>query len=158
MIPKADQMRESNGRWVLLAIALGTGSSLAACSSNGTSSGSSASDGTYMTAAHVASKLSAIGCSPTKDTSTGMGIKPVSSLTCTIDGENVTVQEYRSAEQVASQAALAKGFGCTMAKSFGVTSFSYVQGNNWIASAQTKGTVEKMQSAIGAGDATSFHC
>jgi|GEM_PF-6557384 len=121
--------------------------------------GCSAKAATTMTATQIASKLSAIGCSPTEDdTSTDIGIKPVSSLSCTIDGENVTVEEYRSAAQVASQAALAKGFGCIMAKSFGVTSFSYVQGNNWTASAQTKGTVEKMQSAIGAGDVTSFNC
>jgi hypothetical protein len=113
-----------------------------------------------MTAQEIAGKLAPLGCNatPASPSQATYGIKPVTSLECTISGESVTIDEYLNAQQVAYNANLAKGAGCAIAKGFGITDFVYVMGPNWTVTPQTAGTAQKIQQAIGAGKIVSIHC
>lgn len=121
----------------------------------------SAANAGYMTAQQVAARLAGLGCTATPATrnEAGGGIQPVSSLDCTINGEPVMIDEYRNADQVASQIQLAKGPGCAIAKQFGVTSASYVVGVNWTVTPKTEITAKAIRDAIGGtAKVDTIHC
>jgi hypothetical protein len=100
-----------------------------------------------------------LGCAATASTSQEIvGIKPVNSLDCTINGENVSIDEHLNAQQVQHNVDLAKGVGCSLAKQFGLNDIYYVQGYNWTVSPNTASTAQAIQMAIGAGKVVHIHC
>jgi hypothetical protein len=117
-----------------------------------------------MTAEQVAAKLVPLGCQATPPApssgSISLGeIKPVTELECTISGEEVTIDEYMTAQQVAYNMGLAKGVGCTIAKQFGLTDLVWVEGANWTVSPKTTPTAEAIKNAINDGaKVVSVHC
>jgi hypothetical protein len=114
-----------------------------------------------MTAQQVASRLESIGCQATANTavtSIQLGITPVAELNCAVNGEQVTIDQYRDAQQLAAVNALVKGFACLFAKRMGVTSFSSVQGANWTAYTMTESTVKGMHAALRAGKIVTVKC
>jgi hypothetical protein len=115
-----------------------------------------------MTAEQVAAMLTPLGCAATPASPSTVnlgGIKPVNSLDCTINGEDVGIDEYLTAEQLAYNMNLAKGVGCSIAKQFGVTVAYYVNGYNWSVTPKTAVTAGQIKNAI-ADDAkiNSLHC
>ena len=112
-----------------------------------------------MTAQQLAAKLAPLGCKamPPSDTSEDIGIKPKTELDCTINGEDVTIDEYLNAQQVAHNDGLAKGVGCAFAKSFGLTELNYVEDDNWTVSPDTTSTAQAIQRALG-GKLITLHC
>ena len=116
-----------------------------------------------FTAHQVADKLSSLGCSAkppdTTDTIDLGDIKPKASLECTINGEDIGIDEYATADQVKHNLNLAKGIGCEIAKEFGVSEAFYVLANNVMVTPDTRSTAEQVKNAIG-GPATvhTLHC
>jgi hypothetical protein len=80
-------------------------------------------------------------------------------LDCSINGEDVTISEYRNSEQVEHNMNLVSGIGCQIAKRFGIKDLHWVHGENWTVSPDTKSTAEAIKNTIG-GDAKvkSEHC
>ncbi len=101
-----------------------------------------------MTARQVATHLTRLGChaTPGSANSGGVGINPQVELDCTIYGENVMIDEYRNAEQVAYNMQFYKGMGCQMARAFGFTGAQpCVLGSDWIVTPQTAPTARRDQ-------------
>ncbi len=118
----------------------------------------------YMTAEEIAAKLVPLGCSaePPAPDSTNIdvgAIKPKNELDCTIISEDVEIDEYLNAQQVAYNSNLAKGVGCSLAKQFGLKDLPYVVGYNWTVSPSTTATAQQIKTAIGGHSAVvTIHC
>jgi hypothetical protein len=114
-----------------------------------------ASAAPYMTAGQVAAHLARLGChatAPAPGASVDIGIKPKVELECTIADEDVTIDEYRTSQQLAYMVKFAQGYGCQLAKAFGETGpFYSVRGSNWDVSAKTLPTTYRVKAAIGNG-------
>ena len=152
-------------RSLCVVLTLGVLCLAAACSSTPSTSGGASGNATTtstvakMTAQKLADKLAPLGCAATtEDTSTAMGIKPAHALKCTISGEEVSIQEYRSAQQVEVNMNFAKGLGCAMAKGFGINEVHIVTADNWTVAPQTLNTAQAIQKAIGEGNIENIHC
>jgi hypothetical protein len=105
-----------------------------------------------MTAQEIGTKLAPLGCAATPAPPSTVnlgGIKPVNSVECTINGEDISIDEYLNAQQVAYQADLAKGVGCSLAKQFGISDLYDVQGYNWTVTPKTASTAQAIQNTIG---------
>jgi hypothetical protein len=169
-------------KFVIVAAVLAAGIGLAACGT-GHSSPSGSQDsafGSYepptgpaapppaaptLTVGQVAGMLIPLGCHASPDTSTeiGGGITPKARQTCTINGENVSIDEYITAEQVAYNMKLAKTVGCSIAKQMGFTGDQqYILASNVMMTADTPGTAQKIRNTVNAvgGNAkiTTVHC
>jgi hypothetical protein len=126
-----------------------------------TASSAGASSVRPMTAQKVAAKLVPLGCTATPDTSTAtFGIKAKVELSCTINGENVSIDQYRNAAQIASNLTMVRSaFGCSMLKSFGITDPSYITDGVTTTSAQTPATTAQIRHSLGHGaTVTTVHC
>jgi hypothetical protein len=116
-----------------------------------------------MTAQELGAKLAPLGCtakpSPPDTINLDVDIKPVNSYECTINGEQVTSDEYLNAQQVQHNAGLAKSVGCSFAKQFGLSDLNYVIGYNWTVSPDTASTAQSIKNTIG-GNAkvVTIHC
>jgi hypothetical protein len=106
-----------------------------------------------MTAQEIAAKLAPLGCAATPSSAStgGIGITPVTELSCMINGEDITIDEYRNAQQVSYTMTLSQGPGCAIAKQFGIKQGYYVQGYNWIVTPKTASTGQAIKNAIGDG-------
>jgi hypothetical protein len=139
----------------LIAAALAAaGLTLAACGGASTPGSAPAQPGraASLNAVQIAARLAPLGCAAQPDTtSVDIGIKPQRSLECSISGEDVSIDEYASGQQVASMMGMARGIGCSIAKQFGITDVAYVVAGTVTVSPQTAGTAQRIQDAIGAG-------
>jgi hypothetical protein len=116
-----------------------------------------------MTAQQIAAKMAPLGCSATPAPPSTVnlgGIKAKTELECTINGEDVSIDEYLNAEQVSYNMKLAQTVGCSFAKQFGFTgNQEYVLGFNWIVTPKTASTAQSIKNAIGDGaKITVVHC
>ena len=117
----------------------------------------------HMTARQVANKLVRLGCHATPpDPSTvniDVGIKAKAELDCTIAGEDVTINEYRNAQQLAYSDMMAKGIGCVYLKAFGMTGAVFVEAENWSVTPSTAITAHAIQRALGhESKVITIHC
>jgi hypothetical protein len=147
-----------------MAIACGSGGATAkpAPPQDGTSTSTTkAPPAGHMTAQEIATKLAPLGCNATPSAPSTMNlgdIKPVTSLECTISGENVSIDEYVNAQQVSHNLQLARTTGCQIAKQFGVTEAFYVIGPNWLIQSKTVPTATSIRKAIGFGLIGTLKC
>jgi hypothetical protein len=126
-----------------------------------TATGAGASSVRPITAQQIAAKLVPLGCTATPDTSTAtFGIKAKVELSCTINGENVSIDQYRNAAQIASNLTMVRSaFGCSMLKSFGLGSPSFVTDGLTTTAAQTQSTTAQIRHLLGHGaTVTTVHC
>ena len=121
-------------------------------------------NGGMLTAQQIGDKLRPLGCTAappapsTGDINIG-GIKPKAELDCTVNNESVTIDEYLNAQQVSYNMNLAKGIGCSFAKSFGLTDLAYDSADNWTVSPSTLATTQFIQHTLGGSAKTSvIHC
>ncbi len=107
----------------------------------------------HFTAKQVAARLLRLGCHATPQSPTmDMGfISPRAELDCSVNGEDVTIDQYANAEQVAVNLGMFHGIGCDYAKAFGITTVAWVQEANVTVSPQTVGTARQLQHALGGG-------
>jgi hypothetical protein len=113
-----------------------------------------------MTAEEIGTKLAPLGCAAKPAQTGGIdygNIKPVNSLECTINGENIEIDEYLNAQQVAYEEDIAKGVGCSLAKQLGIRDIYYVRGYNWTVTPNTASTAQAIQKIIG-GKVVHIHC
>ena len=107
-----------------------------------------------VTAKQVAARLVPLGChAAPSDGSSTIGIAPRVELYCSLNGEDVYVDQYRSQQQVTYNAGLMRSAGCSMLKAFGVSTAWWVQAGNVTVSAQTGPTTREIKRAIGRGAA-----
>jgi hypothetical protein len=128
-----------------------------------TGSGAATPKPSHLTAQQIATKLASLGCVATRFTGNSVSvgdIKPKVELDCTVNGESVSIQQYRNPEQVAFNMHLAKGIGCQIAKGFGETGDQdYILGGTTMTKADTATTTEQIRKAIGNGVKISVvHC
>jgi hypothetical protein len=119
-----------------------------------------ASAATNMSARQVAARLTPLGCRPRPSTATTIGIRPTVQLTCTIRGESIGIDQYRTAAQAGLAISFAQGVGCQIAKGFGAGStFPFVYGPTWTVSVRTASTARAISRAIGNGARVAvIHC
>jgi hypothetical protein len=128
-----------------------------------TASSAGASSVRPMTAQRVAAKLAPLGCVakrvPTADINEMGGITPKVELSCTVNGESVNIDQYRSAQQVAYNNHMLKGMGCVILKGFGITDARLVTDGVTTTSAQTAATTARIRHSLGHGaTVTAVHC
>ncbi len=128
---------------------------LAACS--GGSAHLPTTTGPHLTAAQVAAKLTRLGCNAAPPADPG-DPNAVAELSCTIRGEDVTIDEYASASDLATAVGLAKSQGCPLLVQNGTKQFILVEGDNWGASAVSEATARAMAIAIGVGRVVTTTC
>jgi hypothetical protein len=125
--------------------------------------GGSASAATTMTARQVAAKLVRLGCkaaSPTDGWYVG-SIKPKTELVCTVNGEDVTIDEFRNAGERSYNNMLAKRVGCVDFMPFGITGAIFIEADDLYVSSTTVTTAHLLQHAIGNGNGNgtfTIHC
>jgi hypothetical protein len=107
----------------------------------------------HPSAQGIAAKLAPLGCVASPATSSAtIGIAPRVELNCTINGESVSINQYRNADQIKRNLTVAQSaFGCSILKSFGLGSESYVQSGTTLTTAQTRSTARQIKNAIGRG-------
>jgi hypothetical protein len=127
-----------------------------------TASSAGASSAPPMTAQRVAAKLVPLGChaTPVTDSINIAGIKPKVELSCTINGESVAIDQYRTAQQLAYNMNMAKVVGCQIAKGFGmVGNLNYIVAGNTTTTAKTADTTMQIRHRLGHGaKVTTVHC
>jgi hypothetical protein len=116
-----------------------------------------------VTARGIAAKLVPLGCVgkpvPAADINEVGGIKPKVQLSCTINGESITIDQYRNAQQVAYNDRMLKGVGCTILKGFGITDVSFVTDGATTTQAATTRTAQQIHHRLGHGASImSVHC
>lgn len=80
----------------------------------------------------------ALGCSdtyvvddPSDDIDIGVSLGDVSSGTCDVSGNAVTISVYENREYAAQASRVAETIGCDFAKSFGIERFVFASGPTW---------------------------
>lgn len=138
-------------RWLVLLVVL------AAC-------GGGASSSPYRSPADIAAKLQAKGgCvdfAPKELTSSGAsGFEAfeASAGKCTFNNEAVTITFYKDAGAKVNAQGMAAGFGCQLAKGFGLKGFDYVDDGLWTVAPKTASTASAIREVIG-GSANHIDC
>jgi hypothetical protein len=76
---------------------------------------------------------------------------------CDIEGENVGFSIWKDNGQRDNFTGLMKGFGCEMAKGFGISSMDYAKGDKWTISGVSQTLTERLAKALD-GEAVHLKC
>ena len=139
-------------------LAAGLAFGLAACGSS-THINTQPVAASALTATGIAAQLGPLGCNATPDTETAIGVQPQTALTCTVNGEIITIDDYVNHQQVMSAVNTGRTVGCPLLEAVGVTDPSYVVTSKSTVLTDTAPTAQLIRNTLG-GDATvnTIHC